>query len=375
MAAGPATISAQERPLLAAAREGDEDGVPRGSSSPTAASCTRTATGCSARSTTPRTRCRTRCCAPGAALARFEGRSSLRSWLYTIATNTSLNLIARRPKRVLPIDYGPAADPHGGPGEPVAESVWMEPYADDTLGLQGRAGRPGGPLRAARERRARLRRRAAAPARQPARRAHPARGARLLGQGDRRDARDDRRLGQQRAAARARDRRGAPARAEPAGHAARAGRRAPQRDRRGLHEGLGALRRRRRRRDAHRGRVLLHAAAGHLVRRRATRSRPSSPAGRCRASGAGSRAGARQRPGGARLLQLGRRTRRRYIPFALNVLDLPRRARSATSPPSSSAPRPRTTTARSSRACPSSPPSTLRLLAAFEHFGVPERLN
>src|SRR5262249_10928608 len=45
-------------------------------------------------------------------LARFEGRSSLRSWLYTIATNTCLNVIARRPKRVLPIDYGPAYDPH-----------------------------------------------------------------------------------------------------------------------------------------------------------------------------------------------------------------------------------------------------------------------
>jgi len=42
------------------------------------------------------------------ALDRFEGRSSLRSWLYTIATNTCLNLIARRPKRVLPIDYAPA---------------------------------------------------------------------------------------------------------------------------------------------------------------------------------------------------------------------------------------------------------------------------
>ncbi|MBV8955442.1 MAG: sigma-70 family RNA polymerase sigma factor, partial [Solirubrobacterales bacterium] len=41
------------------------------------------------------------------AIGRFEGRSTLRSWLYTIATNVSLNLIAKRPKRVLPIDYGP----------------------------------------------------------------------------------------------------------------------------------------------------------------------------------------------------------------------------------------------------------------------------
>ncbi|HMI69171.1 MAG TPA: sigma-70 family RNA polymerase sigma factor, partial [Solirubrobacteraceae bacterium] len=47
-------------------------------------------------------------------LDRFEGRSSLRSWLYTIATNACLRAIERRPKRVLPIDYGPAAtDPHG----------------------------------------------------------------------------------------------------------------------------------------------------------------------------------------------------------------------------------------------------------------------
>src|SRR3954451_22195333 len=59
-------------------------------------------------------------------LGRFEGRSSMRSWLYTIATNTCLNAIARRPKRVLPIDYGPAADPHDGPGRPLVESVWME---------------------------------------------------------------------------------------------------------------------------------------------------------------------------------------------------------------------------------------------------------
>src|SRR4051794_11874937 len=69
-------------------------------------------------------------------LGRFEGRSSLRSWLYTIATNTCLNAIARRPKRVLPIDYGPAYDPHRPPGEPVVESVWIEPYPDEMLGLE-----------------------------------------------------------------------------------------------------------------------------------------------------------------------------------------------------------------------------------------------
>jgi RNA polymerase sigma-70 factor (ECF subfamily) len=69
-------------------------------------------------------------------LPRFEGRSSLRSWLYKIATNTCLDVVARRPKRVLPIDYAPAADPHQGPGEPIVESVWVEPYADERLGLQ-----------------------------------------------------------------------------------------------------------------------------------------------------------------------------------------------------------------------------------------------
>jgi RNA polymerase sigma-70 factor, ECF subfamily len=69
-------------------------------------------------------------------LPRFEGRSSLRSWLYKIATNASLNAIERRPKRVLPIDYGPATDPHDGLGLPPLESVWVEPYPDESLGLE-----------------------------------------------------------------------------------------------------------------------------------------------------------------------------------------------------------------------------------------------
>jgi len=73
-------------------------------------------------------------------LARFEGRSSLRSWLYTIATNACLTQIERRPKRVLPIDYAPANDPDVAPGGPITESVWIEPYPDEALGVEdGRA--------------------------------------------------------------------------------------------------------------------------------------------------------------------------------------------------------------------------------------------
>ena len=68
-------------------------------------------------------------------LSRFEGRSSLRSWLYRIATNACLDAIGRRPKRTLPTEY-PPADPGEGPGEPLVESVWVEPYADEALGLE-----------------------------------------------------------------------------------------------------------------------------------------------------------------------------------------------------------------------------------------------
>ena len=64
------------------------------------------------------------------ALPGFEGRGSLRAWLYRIATNSCLKLIQGRPQRVLPLDHGPAADPREGPAEPRAEVAWLEPYPE-----------------------------------------------------------------------------------------------------------------------------------------------------------------------------------------------------------------------------------------------------
>jgi len=69
-------------------------------------------------------------------LPKFEGRSATASWLHRITTNSCLDAIARRPKRVLPIDYGPPTDPAEAPGERLAERHWVEPYPDEELGLE-----------------------------------------------------------------------------------------------------------------------------------------------------------------------------------------------------------------------------------------------
>jgi RNA polymerase sigma-70 factor, ECF subfamily len=62
------------------------------------------------------------------ALPRFEGRGSLRSWLYRIVTNTSLDEAHRRPRRVVPTDLDGApvgADAHAQPTEAPVELRYL----------------------------------------------------------------------------------------------------------------------------------------------------------------------------------------------------------------------------------------------------------
>ncbi len=64
------------------------------------------------------------------ALDRFEGRSSLRSWLYRIATNVCMDALGGRERRARPMDLGEARSPSGPVGEILPEVTWIEPIPD-----------------------------------------------------------------------------------------------------------------------------------------------------------------------------------------------------------------------------------------------------
>ena len=61
---------------------------------------------------------------------RFEGRSSLRSWLYRIATNVCLDMLADRKRRARPMELGPAQSADAPLPPPIEETAWIEPVPD-----------------------------------------------------------------------------------------------------------------------------------------------------------------------------------------------------------------------------------------------------
>jgi RNA polymerase sigma-70 factor (ECF subfamily) len=63
-------------------------------------------------------------------IERFEGRASLRSWLYRIATNVCLSMLGASQRRARPMDLNPPSSADRPLREPLAEALWVEPIPD-----------------------------------------------------------------------------------------------------------------------------------------------------------------------------------------------------------------------------------------------------
>ena len=64
---------------------------------------------------------------------RFEGRATLRSWLYRIATNVCLDMLGSRQRRARPMDLSSALSASTPLGPMLAETTWVEPVPDERV--------------------------------------------------------------------------------------------------------------------------------------------------------------------------------------------------------------------------------------------------
>jgi len=71
-------------------------------------------------------------------LAGFQGRGSVRRWLYAIVTNAALDLARQRSRRALPVPFGPIPGPGADLAAPQADRLPLGPYPGAWLGADGR---------------------------------------------------------------------------------------------------------------------------------------------------------------------------------------------------------------------------------------------
>lgn len=63
----------------------------------------------------------------------FDGRSSVKTWMYRIATNTCLNALTSAQRRLLPADLGGGAGDPAAPIHPRPEQPWLEPLPESMM--------------------------------------------------------------------------------------------------------------------------------------------------------------------------------------------------------------------------------------------------
>ncbi len=68
---------------------------------------------------------------------RFEGRASVRSWLYRIATNVCLDMLNGRKRRARPMDLGPALAPVEANLRQHPDDDWVQPVPDNLVAADG----------------------------------------------------------------------------------------------------------------------------------------------------------------------------------------------------------------------------------------------